>query len=719
MACDRNLKGLAILLLGLTAFASTAWADEKETHWSFVAPTRPVPPNVKKAQWMRNPIDAFVLHRLEEEGLTPAPEADRATLVRRLSFDLIGLPPSPEEVDAFIEDLSDHAYEKVVDRLLASPHFGERQAQTWLDLARYADTDGFEFDEVRPDMWRYRDWVVSAMNRDLPFDQFVRLQLAGDEVAPGDSEALIATGFNRLYPDMVDLNDQGLRRQNALNDITETTGSVFLGLTIGCARCHDHKSDPIKQKEFYAIQAFFAGSRFRDDLLVASGGERTKFEEADRVWKTEVGQIRKSILAAELPVREKFGKGRPPGISDDVVKAFEKPEGMRSFEDDRLIFESVSADKRVSMKDIESELDDASREQWKMWRARLRTLGATKPLPLPMARGLSEDAKSMVPTFLLRRGDYGSKGPEVAPEFPRSLDFAGTRPPIAGHDGSSGRRAALAEWLVRPDHPLTSRVIVNRLWQGHFGRGLVASSNDFGVMGEAPTHPELMDWLATEMIDAKWSLKAMHRLIIMSASYRQSARLDPVAFQKDPENTLLWRHSRVRLDGETIRDAILFASGKLNLALGGPCVFPELPKELTKQSGKGAIWPVSAREEDRNRRSLYVFLRRNLRYPLFEAFDKPDTNASCPRRSVTTIAPQALSLLNGLLSADSARELVKRIERDAAPDPSAKIKRAFRLALGRLPNPDEEQIAIAFVEKESLEALALALINLNEFIYID
>ncbi len=603
-----------------------------DAHWSFVPPSRPTPPGARDAGWVRNSVDAFILSRLEAEGLKPAPEADRATLIRRLGFDLIGLPPSPEEVEAFQKDGRPDAYERLVDRLLASPHHGERWAQHWLDLARYADSDGYEYDQARPDIWRYRDWVVEALNRDLPYDQFLRMQLAGDEAAPGDSSAFIATGFNRLYPDMVDLNDQGLRRQNALNDVTETTGAVVLGLTIGCARCHDHKTDPILQKDFYALQAFFAPAQFCDDVVIAPTQERAKHEAISRTWTEEVGRARAAIVKIEAPIRERLAPGLPPGLSDDAARAFAKPGGDRNTEDVRLIFEATRKDARVRPKDVASGLDEDRRRDRDTWAAKLDALMKSPPPDLARARGLVETLGFAPPTYLLKRGDYTNRGPEVAPAFPKVL-ANGESPRITSRPASSGRRSALVDWLVKPDHPLTSRVMVNRLWQHHFGRGIVATSSDFGILGEEPSHPELLDWLATEFAAKGWSIKAMHRLIVTSASYRQSSRLDPTAAKIDPSNALLWRHSRVRLDGEAIRDAMLSCSGALNPSIGGPCVFPELPKELTRLSGKGAAWPVSPRREDRDRRSLYVFLRRNLRFPLFEAFDKPDTNASCPRRA--------------------------------------------------------------------------------------
>ena len=692
---------------------------EDRKHWAFVPPSRPDVPEVAAKAWVRNPIDAFVREGLDAFGLSPAPEADRATLLRRLNFDLIGLPPTPGEIDAFLADSAPDAYEKVVERLLASPHHGERWAQHWLDLARYADSDGFEFDQARPDAWRYRDWVVRALNDDMPYDAFVRRQVAGDEVEPDDPEGFVATGFNRCYPDMVDLNDQGLRRQNALDDITETAGLAFLGLTIGCARCHDHKFDPIRQSDFFRLQAFFTPARFRDDYPIATPAEREARERANRTHQAKLAETRATLIRLEAPAREGLAPGLPPGLGDDAAAALQKPEADRSPEDVRLAFEALAKDARIKLEDLDAALGPSAAERAELL-AKLDALSKEAPAPLPRARGLDEAGPEAPPTFLLKRGDFTAKGPEVSPAFPVVLAGSEPSPKITPTSRSTGRRKALADWLTRPDHPLTARVKVNRLWQHHFGRGLVATPSDFGLQGAEPSHPELLDWLATEFVARGWSLKAMHRLMVTSATYRQSTRLDHVAFRADPENMLLWRQARRRLDGEAIRDALLASSGRLNRDMGGPCVFPELPAELTKLSGKGPAWPVSAREEDGNRRSLYVFLRRNLRFPFFETFDRPDTNASCPRRAVTTVAPQALGLLNGKLARDSARAMADRLDREAGPGVDARIELAYRLALGR--RPDEAELALA---REYLDGgrpmagLCLALMNVNEFVYVD
>jgi len=691
-------------------------------HWAFVAPRRPQAPPVKEASWVQSPIDAFILSRLEERRLPHAPPADRATLLRRLSFDLTGLPPTLDEQDAFLADNSPLAYERLVDRLLASPHYGERWGQYWLDLARFAETDGFEFDQARPDAWRYRDWVVDALNRDLPYDDFVRLQLAGDELRPGDPSAFIATGFNRCYPDMVDLNDQGLRRQNALDDITETTGLVFLGLTIGCARCHDHKFDPIRQSDFYSLQAFFTPARFRDDFPLARPRERLEYEQRMRNRERQINTVRAALIRLEAPWRHRLAPGAPLGLNDETAAAFGKPESDRSPRDVELVFESLARDRRIKPEVWALVLDQAAWSARGLLLARLDRLVHSPPPDLPKARGIEEAGPTAPPTYLLRRGDFTARGPEVAPAFPailcssRSEALAQPR----SSSRSSGRRTSLADWLVRPDHPLIARVMVNRLWQHHFGRGLVATPSDFGTMGDEPSNPELLDWLATELIARGWSLKSMHRLIVTSATYRQSSHATREGLEIDRENMLLGRQNRQRLDGEAIRDALLAVSGRLNQAMGGPSVFPELPPELSKLSSKGAVWPVSPRAEDRARRSLYVFVRRNLRYPFFEVFDRPDTNASCPRRPVTTIAPQALSLLNSRLAHDSAQALAGRAARDVGQNRGDPIDRISRIAFGREADAVERRIMNEFLAgDDSLYHLCLAMLNTNAFIYVD
>ncbi len=704
--------------LCLLSFVSSVIAVEP--HWSFAPPTRPRTPKVKQTVWVRNPIDAFILAELDANDLKPANEADRATLLRRVTFDLTGLPPTPAETDAFLDDKRPNAYERVVERLLASPRYGERWAQHWLDLARFADTDGFEFDQTRPDAWRYRDWVVSALNRDVPYDRFLTLQLAGDEVAPEDPSAIVATGFNRCYPDMVDQNDQGLRRQNSLNDMTETTGLVFLGLTIGCARCHDHKTDPIKIDDFYRLQAFFTPARFRDDLPIASPREKAEYEARRSAWDEKQSVLRAALNRLEAPARSLFAPGHPAGLDDETIVAFSRDFSERTPRDERLIFEANAKDKRVPKLAWQLGLEPWSRALRDDLLRRLERSRVEEPARLPSARGVDEAGPSAPATYLLKRGELSMRGPEVFPDVPGVLKPVAGLASIQPHPNSTGRRTALAAWLARPEHPLTARVIVNRLWQHHFGQGIVATSSDFGVMGAEPSHPALLDWLASELPRRGWRVKEMHRLLVTSATYRQSTRATAEAMELDPDNELLGRFRRARLDGEAIRDALLAVSGTLSPTIGGPSVFPELPAELTKLSSKGAVWPVSPTVEERSRRSLYVFIRRNLRYPFFEAFDRPDTNASCPRRSVTTIAPQALTLLNSRIAHDAASALALRVSREAGPSRDAQIPLLFHLAYGRAPDPEEAALARGFLERDpSLERLCLAILNANEFVYID
>ena len=653
------------VLLAATILSSAARADDaaavQETpltdadrdHWAFKPLLRPPLPEVKDAVRAAHPIDRFLAARQEQAGLAPAPEALRTTLLRRATFDLTGLPPTPEEQQAFLSDQSPDAWEKVLDRLLASPAYGEHAAQAWLDLARFAESDGFEFDKLRPEAWRYRDWVIGAFNADLPYDEFVRTQLAGDELRPGDAAAAAATGFLLAGPDMPDLNLQEERRHNLLNEMTATVGAVFLGLQVGCAQCHDHKYDPISQADFYRLRAVFEG--------------------------------------AELFKPHAFGRvmHEPPG--------------------------------------------------------------ETKP------------GRVMI------RGDFRRPGPEVSPGFPRIANpwNDAVAPPSPGA-ASSGRRTALAAWLTRPDHPLALRVAANRLWQQHFGRGLVSTASDFGVMGGWPAVPELLDWLATELPAQGWSLKRMHKRIMTSAAYRrasQPATLDELpggspeqvetarehwrrAKAADPENELWTRMPRRRLTGEAIRDAMLAASDSLSPRRGGPGVMPPLPAELIATLLPGQ-WEPSPDEEDHRRRSIYLMARRNLRYPLFEAFDRPDALQSCPRREQSTTAPQSLVLLNSEFSLEQARRLAGYLLSHATSDASAQIDLAYRRVFSRAPRAAETAAAAELLATEAArlrgenaasETLALplplaagadpyaaaalvefclALFNTNEFAYVD
>ena len=626
-----------------TPIAEAPITDGDRAHWAFAPVVRPALPSVSEAAWMRGGIDSFILANLEKPGLMPAPEASRQTLLRRVTFDLIGLPPTPEELAAFESDLAPDAYERLVDRLLASPAYGERWAQHWLDLARFAETDGYEHDKVRPEAWRYRDWVIAALNADVPYDEFVRQQLAGDE--PETTKSAVATMFCLAGPDMPDINDQVERRHSLLNELTATVGSTFLGLQLGCAQCHDHKYDPLSQADFYRLRAVFepAVPALKRDVPYNALSQQKNAEPA-RFW-----------------VR---GDHRRPGV--------EVPAG----------FPRIATPTRS------------------------------------VSEGVADKGKT--PSLTLR----------------------------------VSVRAELASWLTRDDNPLTSRVIANRLWQHHFGRGICATPSDFGLMSGPVTHPELLDWLAVELrcdSSGGWELKRVQRMVVGAATYRQISDCGFRIADSDASNPqsddLYSRFPRRRLEGEAIRDAMLSAAGLLTSERGGPGVLPPLPPELVGTLLKDQ-WKTSPREADHYKRSVYVFARRNLRYPIFEAFDRPDANASCPARNRSTTAPQSLVMLNSEFSLLAARHLAARVLQNA-PDPARQLEVLYLQALSRMPTTDEsqrmqdflavqskqiaaesrprEQLALPPALPESVDAAtaaalvdaALALLNSSEFLYVD
>ena len=596
---------------------------EDRNHWAFKPLSRsliPAPIDRKKA---KNPIDLFVLKNLETKGLTLAEQADRRTLIRRVAFDLIGLPPTPSEVELFINDPHPAAYENQVERFLASPQYGERWAQHWLDLARYAESDGFEHDIVRTNAWRYRDWVIRAFNRDLPYNQFVQAQIAGDEIGNiGESDTL-ATGFLLAGPDMPDINLSEERRHIVLNEITSTVGAVFMGLGVGCAQCHDHKFDPISQADFYRLRSFFDNMAFP---------KRNK----------QLGHI------------------------------------------------------------------------------------------------IKENGQKVPTSYLAVRGDFRRQGAAIVPAYPRIINTRTQSPNIRPvKSGSSFRRAELARWITASDHPLTSRVVMNRLWQHHFGKALVGTPNDFGTQGLEPSHPLLLDFLGTELIRNDWSLKQMHRLIVNSATYRQASRGSSNAWieavEKDPDNTWLSRMNRRRLTGESLRDAMLAASLSLNDRQGGPSDRPPLPTEVHATLLRKNHWITSASESDHHRRSIYVFVRRNLRFPMFDVFDRPDANASCAQRSITTTAPQSLNLLNSEFSLRISEAMATIVLNETEGDTERAIEQLFLRILGRKPSLNETDSLKDFLiqypqplsgydknqSEQAFTEISLALFNLNEFLYVD
>lgn len=706
------------------------FTPQQRRWWAFQKVIKPLTPQLKSTTWVKNPIDAFVLARLEEKNLTPAPPAGRITLIRRATLDLTGLVPTPEEVQAFVSDPSPDAFTKVVDRLLASPRYGERWARHWLDLARYADSEGFKSDETRPNIWRYRDYVIDSFNQDKPYDRFVREQIAGDELYPQDPAALIATGFNRHFPDESNARKLLERRQEILNDITDTVGATFLGLTFACARCHDHKFDPILQKDYYRLQAFFAATRIEDHLPLDFGEQHKEYERQYAEWDTKTRDIRAEMHQVIEPrlqalYKENFDKF-PPEIQSAITTA---PLERTPIQWQMYYKARPQLDR--SEEEAAGELNDAARQRWNALKADLAKFDAIKPAPEPVAQAMIDNGRESPKTHVLAVGVYDAYKEEVEPGFLSILDPGPAQIVPPADLNSTGRRSALANWLASVENPLTARVMVNRVWHYHFGRGIVGTPSDFGVMGERPANPALLDYLAATFVENGWSLKRMHRLILLSNTYQQSAQFNPEAAKVDPEDRLVWRYNRHRLEGEAIRDSILEASGRLNLKMGGPGIFPPLPAGVVTRGG----WKKQEDPSEADRRSVYVFVRRNTRYPMFEVFDMPDTHESCPRRNATVTAPQALELLNNELVLDWARSLAARVSNDAGLTAEGQVDRAWRFVYSRPATAGERKEALEFLDRQSamlsarmpaeeaqkaaLADLCHMLVNSNEFLYVN
>jgi len=699
------------LLLAGTSPGPRPVADD----WAYHPVTRPaVPP---RQSGHVTAVDAFLLEKLAARGLSFAPPAEKAALLRRVTFDLTGLPPTPDDLAAFLADDSPGAYEKVVDRLLASPRFGERVALWWLDLVRYAESEGFKSDEPRPNAWRYRDYVIAAFNADKPYDRFVKEQLAGDELFPDSTDALVATGFLRHFPDESNAVNVEQRRQEILNDITDTTAAAFLGLTFGCAKCHDHKTDPITQLDYYRLQAFFAGYR-PTDLPLVPPDQKARQDAARRAWDQKTAATRAAMAELERPYREAESARQRKRFPDEYARLLDVPAEKRT-PLERQLAAMVEKQVEVRGQDFSKKMKGDVKERWDELASRMSRLAKERPADPPAAMGMTDVGPVAPPTHLLKRGDWRKPGGEVAPGFPSAVDDRDAEP-IPTPAGTPGRRAALAAWITDPKNPLTARVMVNRVWQHLFGRGIVASASDLGVSGERPTHPELLDWLAADFVAHGWSVKHVYRRVVTAAAYRQAARGSDAGMKADPENALLWQMPRKRLDGESLRDAMLAAAGTLNLTAGGPSVFPELPAEL-----KAGGWKVSDDPAERARRSVYVCVKRNLRYPLFSLFDSPERTETCARRFVTTTAPQALTLLNDRIVLGFAGAFAARVTADAGADEDKVIDRVFTRALSRQPTSEERAAVHAFLAKrggvtpEAVTDLCHAVLNLNEFLFVD
>jgi hypothetical protein len=721
-------KTYQLLVLAVFGVTSPVIVGQEELHWSFRKPVRGEPPaiaSLENAARVRNPIDQFVLEQLEDAGLEPAPPADRLTLVRRAYFDLLGLPPSPDQVDAFLADESLEAWPRLIDSLLASKHYGERWGRHWLDVARYADSGGYETDIYYRNAWRYRDYVVKSFNDDKPYDLFVQEQIAGDELWPDNLDldprrvyivpeekqrhldARTGTGFYALGPRVHESALDAKRlAYETLTDWADTTASAFMGLTLGCARCHEHKFDPFTQQDYFALQTIFASAREVELPLWNAMGEADWRQSYPRVLA--VAEARKAHQLFDAETRGKELSSEQQARKQQLLAA---------------IGQAVL------------ELPERTAGQ--------ATIAYGELMQIPTINVLGREHPALIkPVHLLERGELHRPQQQIQPALPASLAAAtGTRAELPAMYAA---RTQFARWLTRNDHPLTARVMVNRVWHWHFGRGLVETPNDFGNMGQSPSHPELLDWLATGFVEDDWKIKNLHRLIMNSAVYRQSSQYGGEQhLDADPENRLLWRMNRRRLEAEALWDAVHTTAGTINLAMGGPPVVPPLAGDEIASLREKWHWVVSADPAQHTRRGIYILVRRNFKFPMFEVFDTPVTSQSCPVRDVTTVAPQALWGLNNKSVFRQSMHMAARIVQEVGEDPAAQVDRAWRVALGRPPtgeeaasalelfeelqansptplgNPPEALQSVAPSQAQALTKLCLALFNLSEFAFVD
>jgi len=691
--------------------------QQPSTHWSFQPIRCPQIPPVRNSNWPRNSIDDFVLARLEREKLKPSPEADRATLIRRLYLDLLGLPPTPADVDVFVKDKRRDAYERLVDLLLTSPHFGERWGRHWLDLARYADSAGYQIDRVRPGAYLYRDWVINSFNRDQPFDQFTIEQLAGDLLSNATTEQKIATGFHRMtlsnFEDGVDKVEFDCK---AKVDRVATTGTAWLGLTIGCAECHSHKFDPISQREFYQLYAFFNDAQEMDVPSPTAEG-REKFERLHKPWELEKARLEaaRTACAKDLPLHQAEWERtvKRATLTNSIAEILNVPVEKRTTAQKKELAKFYR-DVDSAMKECAAQLKAHQRKQPKYREEQMLVFASLTNAPK---------------TFVHMRGDFLAHGEEVEPGVlrvlnsfhPRSCQSAVGNPQFEIH----ADRLDLALWVVSTNNPLTTRVAVNRMWQHLFGRGIVNTPEDFGTRGELPSHPELLDWLASEFQRCGWSRKQMIRLIVTSATYRQSSQVRSELLERDPQNVLLARQSRFRVESEIVRDLFLTAGGLLNDEIGGPSIYPPIPEDV-KAAGYGVGGPwVETEGAEKYRRGLYVVNRRTVPYPVAMTFDQSNPNECTARRESSNTPLQPLALLNNPVFAECAEAFAVRIQ-NARGDLRDRIEFGFRTGLGRKPTRAElnrlerlfkDELTSAHAsESQAWREIADVLLNLEEFL---
>jgi mono/diheme cytochrome c family protein len=684
---------------------------EERNYWAFRPPTRPSIPKIGE----ENPIDAFLRAAMRAKGLTPSPAADRRTLVRRAYLDLTGLPPTLAQVNSFVNDGAPHAYEKLIEQLLSSPRYGERWARHWLDTVRYADSGGFEYDRDRPNAWRYRDYVVNAFNTDKPFDRFVKEQIAGDEIWPESSEARIAVGYLRLGLENNLKNDQ--TRLDELDDLVSTTANAFLGMTVGCARCHNHKFDPIPQKDYYRMQAVFFPAKPHEYPL-APAEEVARFDEDQKRIDTLQAPWKEQLKQLEQPYRDRLTEDKKAKLPDYIQLALRTAPEKRS-DGQKLNATQVEKTLTIDAKELVAALSPEDRKRHEAITEKIKDLDAQRPAPYAAAMSVTEAGREAKPSHFLFRGSPGQKGSVMTPgvlTVASQGEWHFSEPPAEAQ--TSWRRKGFAEWLASPENPLTARVMVNRIWQQHFGEGLVRTPNNFGKMGERPTHPELLDWLTTEFVKSGWSVKAMQRLIMSSQTY-QMASVDVAANAAiDRENRYLWRMPRRRLEGEAIRDSIMAIAGNLDLTTGGPAVLPYIDPALFQSSSKRTWNGKPDSDPSTWRRSIYVFSKRSIPLPMLDVFDKPDSVGSCARRNRSTIAPQALILMNNAFVRMEAEKFAERLRKEAGADPSEQIDLAFHIALSRKPTASEQLQSVAFLRNGDLADFAQVMFNLNEFAFL-
>ena len=690
-------------------------ASAAAEYWAFQPISEPAPP-ASDSSWIRTAVDAFILEKLEEKGVQPSLPLERERLVRRVYLDLIGLPPTPEQAREFLDDTSLRAYQDLVERLLESPHYGERWALKWLDVVRYSDTDGFERDRYRTDAWRYRDYVVDAFNADKPYDRFVQEQIAGDELFPGDSSALTATGFIRVGPRHVvgGNQDKAEARQEILTEMTYGVGAVLLGLTVQCAQCHDHKFDPIPQADYYRLQAFFAATDLAEPNVAPHDRVRA-YEAAAEAHRQRLAPIKAKLKEIEDPYRSQARALKIAQLDAPFLGALETPEAQRNEEQKRLAEEAEGQVKLLWYEMVALIPADVKARRAEL-RGQMHAIELEAP-DTPAGAMAVANMQEAPATHILKVGDYRYKQERVEPGFPTVVGDHGIDVPTS----PEGRRAALARWLASPENPLTARVMANRVWEFRMGRGLAADPNNFGALGGSPSHPELLDYLAAKFIETGWSVKALDRMIVLSNAYRQSAQIDPAKAEADPDNMLYWRANRRRLEAETIRDSVLAASGRLNRAIGGKPVLtpiePEVYDIIFTEGEPDNLWPVTPDESQHRRRSLYLLNRRTVRLPFLANFDQPDTMTSCAVRSTSTHALQALSLLNSDFMQDQSKAFADRLRTLCGDDAGCTIETAYRFALARQPSVPEKALAGEFLADSQLSDLCLALLNRNEFVY--